>query len=592
LCVLLLSLLSVAALAQQPGAIQEIVVRGNVVVSREAILAAMRTRVGQPYIQENLDQDRRSIEELGFFQHVDVRATPIEAGDWRVTVDVQEFPVIKEIRITGNEAVPTQDIVEVLTLRPGDIYNLNQLRPTAVAIAQLYQQRGYFADIADISPLPESPNTLNIAIIETRVGTVEVQGNVRTRPFVFERLIRTRPGEPFNAQTWTSDLRRLINTQFFEEVRSVENVDREVGRIDLVAVVREARTGMFNVGVQVDPRTSFAGVLRLSEMNWRGTGQSVSVGLLQTTRGDGPSVDLDYANPFFGDDLALRASLYSRLVYRFAGAFGGGTPVFENRYTERRTGGMLGLTRTIRDTLTLGGAVRYDNVNTLNVPSATPDPGAGIGFIQQDGDVGVISLAATLNRRDVDVDPSRGDWIRVEVQPGFANIRSMAGPIQDPDVLGTSTFLKTAAEYRRYFSMGQPPRERDLTAPRRVLAFRSRIGSIAGTVPFFEQFFAGGSDTLRGYPEDRFWGRHSFLTTVEYRHPLQPALNVIAFVDYGGAWGGYPGFGNVPQSEGVNLHLGYGVGLAFRTPLGPIRLDVGFNEQGRSRAHFLIGQSF
>jgi len=38
--------------------------------------------------------------------------------------------------------------------------------------------------------------------------------------------------------------------------------------------------------------------------------------------------------------------------------------------------------------------------------------------------------------------------------------------------------------------------------------------------------------------------------------------------------------------------LGYGAGLSFRTPLGPIRIDIGFNEEGRSRTHFIIGTSF
>jgi outer membrane protein insertion porin family len=111
-------------------------------------------------------------------------------------------------------------------------------------------------------------------------------------------------------------------------------------------------------------------------------------------------------------------------------------------------------------------------------------------------------------------------------------------------------------------------------------------------VPFFEQYFVGGSDSVRGYDEDRFWGKQTLLGTLEYRHPLQRSFNAIAFVDYGGAWGGYGKANNFEQSNTFNMHVGYGLGLSFRTPLGPIRLDLGFDDRGKSRTHFLIGTSF
>ncbi len=119
-----------------------------------------------------------------------------------------------------------------------------------------------------------------------------------------------------------------------------------------------------------------------------------------------------------------------------------------------------------------------------------------------------------------------------------------------------------------------------------------RYGNITGNVPFFEQYFAGGSETVRGYQEDRFWGRQTLISTLEYRHPIQKSFNIIGFVDYGGAWGGYAGVNEFTQSNTFSLHLGYGAGLSFKTPLGPIRLDVGFDNRGKARTHFLIGTSF
>jgi outer membrane protein insertion porin family len=514
----------------------------------------------------------------------------LEGGNYRVTVHVQEYPEVKEIRIVGNTVVPTEAILAAMTIEPGQVFNLRARQETSARIRDLYAERGYLlAGIEEFGPMAESPNTVNVVLIETTVGTVSVQGNTRTRDAVMQRLIKTRPDEVFNITRWGNDLRRMLNTQWFENVRSIEDTGREFGVIDLTAEVKEMRTGQFNIGVQLYPRNSFAGVLRLSEANLYGTGQSVGINFIQATRGGGPSIDLDYANPFIDQrDTALRAAVYSRLVYRFGGIFGGGTPIQDvDQFNERRTGASLGLTRPLDDYLNVGISARVENVKTNNVGS-TPQN----SFIQQDGSVGVLTFGATLNRRDVDVDPSRGDWLQVSVEPGFANISRTGGAFgQDPSIEGRHTFFRNTFEYRRYWSP-DPPRGRELDAPRRVVAGRVKLGHIAGVVPFFEQFFMGGSDSLRGYDEDRFWGRNAMLATVEYRHPIQRALNVIAFVDYGGAWGGYRGVQNFTQSSGPSFHLGFGVGASFRTPLGPIRLDVGFDQRGRTRTHFMMGTTF
>jgi outer membrane protein insertion porin family len=586
-CIGLLLMLSTVALAQQ-GVVREIIITGNQEVTRDAILAQMRTRIGQPYSRAQLDQDQRTLEDMGFFRAVDVRARPTEEDNWQVTVDVVEWPVVKEVRIVGNTAVPDQDILNVLEIPVGRIYNLRDVGPTARAIERLYVDRGYIARVEDIGPLEESPNTINISIIELVVNTVTVEGNTRTQDRVMRRLIRTEPGEPFNVRTWQADLRRIHGTQWFERIDVVEREPEQIGRIDLVLRVQEARTGIFNVGLQVDPRSNFAAVFSMADTNFRGTGQSVGVSFLQGTTGEGASVDLSYGNPWFFGDTSLNVNVYSRLLFRFAGTgFGGDfTPTEGDRYTERRTGTTIAMSRQIGDYVFTGLSLRAENINTSNVATGTQN-----AFIQQDGDVAILGGNIIVNRRDVDIDPSRGDWSRLSFEPGYANIRRVGGAVTGDTVLGASTFFRGTAEYRRYFSPG-PPRGTELDAPRRVLALRMRYGGIVGQVPFFEQFFAGGADSIRGYPEDRFWGRQTFITNVEYRHPIQRAFNIVAFLDYGGAWGGYGGVGQFTQAGTPQFNLGYGVGFSFRSPLGPIRLDFGFNERGGSRTHFLIGTAF
>jgi outer membrane protein insertion porin family len=578
----------VVATAQGTGAIKDVVIQGNQQVSREAILAAMRTKVGQPYIQSNLDADKESINSLGFFSAVDVHAEAME-GDWRVVVNVSEFPLIKEIRVIGNKAVTTEEILKVVTLKPGDIYSLKERNPSVAAIEVLYVKKGFFARVGDFSPLQESPNTLNISITEMTVNSVKVEQNERTKDSVVMKLVKTRPGEPLNTTKWRNDLRRLWSTGWFESVENIDQPQTELGKVDLVARVKETKTGTFNVGLQVDPRSTFAGFIKVEDPNFRGTGQNIGVNLMQSTQGGGTSIDLNYANPFMDSrETSMSASLYSRILYRFTGGnFGGSSsPTRDNQFFERHTGFALGFGRPLREGLNVSVSGRVEKVETSDIQSTN-----NLDFIKQDGEVASLTFGITSNTRDVDLDPASGYWAHAEVTPGFANITDAGGAV-GTSLLGRSSYVKSFLEYRGYYS-DQPERALNINDPRRVLALRVRYGNIlGGRAPFFEQFFAGGSDTLRGYDEDRFWGKEMMLATAEYRYPLQKSMNLIGFVDYGDAWGGYNSVGKFIQDKKFTGHVGYGLGLSFKTPLGPIRLDLGFNEEGRSRTHFLIGTSF
>ncbi len=593
LSALLFAVLAFAlSFGQGASLIKSIEVRGLVNINRELILASMRTKVGQPYAQAQLDGDKKAIEDLGFFQAVDVRAKEEDSTGWVVTVEVVEFPKIMEVRVVGNTVVDSDAVLAALATAPsvpiaaGNVYCLNSVPPAVSAIKNLYAASGYFGNVDAIGPLPESPQTINVVIVELTVNSISVQGNNRTKAGVLNKLIKTKPGEAFNRDKWQNDLRRMFNTQWFESIEPVVRESDDIGKIDIVVDVKEARTGLFNVGLQMDPRSNFAGLLRFSDSNFKGSGQSFSLNFLQGSEG-GASVDFNYGNPYYDNrETSLNFSVYSRLVYRFTGSFGGSGPSpTSDRYFERHTGGSVSVSRPVKKQLYWSTGIRYEGIETSDI-----DPKAKGGFIQQDGTIGTLSTALILNRRDVDVDPSRGDWMRLQAEPGWTNITKVGGETPDPGLLGQHFYTRVHLEYRKYFT-SQPPRER-LDDPRRVIAVRARAGTITGTVPFFEQYFVGGSDSLRGYSEDRFWGKHMATLTLEYRHPVQKAFNAIVFVDYGGAWGGYGTVDEFTQSKGARFQYSYGLGLSFRTPLGPIRLDFGINQDGGSRTHFMIGTTF
>lgn len=573
--------------------IGEIQVRGLKNIPETTVLSTMRTKVGQIYQQSQLNRDRQSLEALGFFQDVRIYGQLLEDEKWRVVVEVVEWPIVENINVTGNTVYTNDEIKAALNkagIETGKVFNVALLDKAAQAISELYRSKGYFARVDKFEPDVENPAILNVHIVEATVNQIIITGNSRTKRSVFDKLMDTEAGDLLNQRTWTDDLRRIYDTRWFETIKP-DSREPEVGKVDLIIDVEEARTGIFNIGVQLDPRNRLAGLLSLTETNFQGTGKTIGINLLQSAQGLGTSITLDYADPFIDERrTALNVSVYSRQSLVFGRALfggGGGGVTTDARFSQRRTGAQVALSRVLNSNTRGTAGLKAERISTHNF---LPDPGEE--FITQDGDIVSLPLGVIRNRRDNGIDPSRGDWLRIGVEPSFSDIHSVGGLTSGFPILGANFYTKLVLDFRSYYSP-QPPRTPEtLDAPRRVFAARLFAGSAIGEIPFSEQFFVGGSNGVRGYAEDRFWGRQAILAQLEYRHPIQRSFNVIAFIDYGGAWNGYPTLREFTQSRDINLHLGYGVGINFKTAFGPIRLDIGFDERGQPRTHFLIGSSF
>lgn len=597
-------MLAALASAQQTLTIKEIVVRGNSRISTEVITASIRSAQGRPFIEADLARDQQSLRALGVFQDVKISSRQLSDTEVQVVIDVSENPVVKEISIIGNTALKTDDLMKVITQPVGQVLNLNNRKTTADAIRELYATKGYFADV-DFPTMADAPETLVVMVIETTVNDIVITGANRTRKYVLDRLMKTEPGKPFNQRTWISDVRKLQSTQWFESINPSQRATGEIGRFDLLLDLKEQRTAIFDVGLALDPNSRLAGTIRVSDSNFRGSGQQVSLGYVQDTFGSGASVSLDFTDPFFDKkDTALSVSLFSRINSYFTSLGGDNQLDDDSRFDERRTGGSLSLSRGYRGIYSTSIGLNYEDIRTVNENTAGT-------FIQQDGTLLKFLIQGTRDTRDVPLDPFQGDYLRLAIEPGFTNITKIGGVVSGyPDVQGKGQFLRGTLEYKAFFSKTPKPKpgmtEEEIfklqTKPRPVIATRARVGTVRGTIPFFEQFFAGGADSLRGYDDQRFWGRNVAMATAELRYPIQENFSVIGFMDYGGAWGGYGTLDTdndgsladerFTQSDKINLKMGYGVGIGFRSPLGLIRIDFGFTPQGRSRTHFTIGGAF
>ncbi|HEY3379184.1 MAG TPA: BamA/TamA family outer membrane protein, partial [Armatimonadota bacterium] len=160
-------------------------------------------------------------------------------------------------------------------------------------------------------------------------------------------------------------------------------------------------------------------------------------------------------------------------------------------------------------------------------------------------------------------------------------------------VFGGATFAKYTGEIRKYFIVkkGKEGNPDEAKLPKHwVYATRLMAGGSSGVPPFLDQFQMGGADTLRGYKDDRFPGETMVLWNHELRIPITEALDVVGFFDTGDAWGGR--FADALGDSRFKLRYGYGGGIRVQTPIGPLRLDYGINDEGGSEFTFGVGPTF
>lgn len=596
LTVTIFALVAAIGFGQAVATARDVLVQGNKAVSAEAIVAAMKVKVGRPFSSKELLDDEAAIRNLGFFQDVKVMSRPKSESEADVVVMVSEWPIVREVKVTGNTVLSTEKITDMATSiqEVGLVWNMRNARPIRDEITKEYESRGFLVQFDALGPDESSPGTLLISLVEPTVNEIKLIGLRRTEEKVIRRIMKTKPGGVFSARDWRRDIEELYYTYWFEPDQGVKPAIPEPtdapGQYNLAIEFKEARTAMINAGVALDPQSRLVGTLSYSDSNFLGRGQNVGVQLSQATAGGGPSAEFAFGNRFYdAKDTSMNVTLFSRVVYNFTGSgtdpFGGGGR--SDKFDERRSGGSVSFTRPLGDyRATLG--LKGQNVRTIET-SADPK----IEFIQQDGDLVTLQLGVSHDLRRPSVEPYSGRLLSLLVEPSYSNVNRVGGVVSGfKNILGANFFLRNQIEYRQYWSRPVPD-DTPLDKPRPVVALRVKYGFVSGDSPFFEQLFVGGADSLRGYPNQRFWGKQSLLGTLEYRYPVQRSFNIVAFTDYGGAWGGYGQLKDFPQSRRPDLRFGYGLGVAFRVPqLGSIRVDFAFNQEGGNRTHFSFGSNF
>ena len=538
-------------------------VRGNTHVPSDRILAVItHLKVGEPLTDEKIREDIRAVNELGVFADVTVR-TEAEADGVRLVFLVTENPVIAEVLIEGNTVVEADEIRRALSVSTGDVLNLNRMREGTRAVQKLYEDRGYvLARVTDtaILPVETSPDQarLRVRIAEGTVEALRFTGLRKTRLSTALRAItETRRGSIFNVGALNRDLQRLFDTGLFESIRARPEPGSEPDSAVIVVEVTEARTAQIGGGLGYTSREGLIGFVEYRDRNWRGLGQSVAFrierALQITAEGGRFNYELSFTEPFLDRHrTGLDLSLYARSSIEQEYTAG----VATSRFELQRTGSFIALNRPLDPVTT--GTLRFKSELTgiTALPLDPTDPGSPVidPSLLSDGRVVSIALTALRDSRDDRFRPTRGQRISLNTEVGLLALGGDFG------------FTKYVVDYQRVFRAWG----------RSVFVGRALIASAAGTLPLQEQFLLGGPSTVRSLSSGKYRGNNLVVVNLEYRFSLGTLIKqlgetqAILFADAGST-----------QLTTTDLKVGYGIGVAITTPIGPIRLDFAWGPEGQ-----------
>lgn len=549
--------------AQQPPAatrVKTIEIRGNKRIPKERILGAVtETKVGQPLSEDKLRADIRAINELGVFADVAVR-TQTEQDGLVVVFLVTENPVVVEIVVEGNTVVSGDDIRRALAVPADEVLNLNKMRDGARAVQKLYEDKGYvLARVADLGLLPVEGAAdrarLRVRIAEGTVEAVRLSGLRKTRESAVRRHITVKPGDVFNVNALNRDLQRLFDLGLFESIRALPQPGTTSDSVVVVVEVKEARTSQIGGGVGYSSDEGLLGFVEYKDRNWQGFGQTVTVRAERGVQLGAQRFDyeLSFTEPFFDPQrTALDLSLFSRASVERE--FSGGVAV--SRFELQRTGSLISLTRPL-DPITTASVRLKSELTTFTALPLDPNDSSSLVVppsLLTPGRVVSLQLSAVQDGRDDRFAPTRGQRIALTTDFSLTALGSQFG------------FTKYALDYQHYFPWGK-----DTT-----LVGRLFYGASSGTLPVQEQFILGGPSTVRAFAAGRFRADSMVVANVEFRFPFSTLFRQLQ--DVSGAL--FVDAGNAPVSV-TDLKVGYGFGVAVKTPLGSIRIDLAFGPEGR-----------
>ena len=486
-----------------------------------------------------------------------------------VTVRITEGPayVVGDITITGKTLFPRGRLLAALGESTTGPFAPGIATVMQRNLQSFYKVSGYYQAEVTVSADPTLVRSGRVPISFSvvpghlfRFGTTIVRNESprpRLRPDFLPRRFDHLKGQVYDAAKLDETFREMLRTGLFESMRvTLVPIDNHELRVDLTAVEAKAREIGFTIGAG-----SYEGVslgIRLGDRNILGTGRPLTFSAEYSQRG--LKGELLYVDPWLFDTrFALRSRLYSEARD-------------EEGYSRNAMGLRVDLSRKLLKHLELGVFVEGAKIK---VTENTIDP-ALLGPL--DYQLATIGLTQISDFRDDPINPSKGFVFNTSFD--FSTIDS------------APAFTRSIVRFSYYLPLGKT-----------MLAFGARAGYIApilDDLPIDVRFFNGGGTTVRSFVERELGPKDSggnplggdvyTVLNVEYTFPIKGGLQGALFVDAGS-------LKNEDVPDSGDLRYALGVGLRYKLPIGPLRLDYGINPTPQANEdfgafHFSFGFAF
>ncbi len=530
---------------------------------------------GNNYKPEMLDSDIKAVEDFyhdeGYLKAVVLdhkEKMSLEHKKVYIALTIKEGVkyVIGSIQCQGNILFDDDELIKALALKKGNVLRKKDLDDGLKSAKSLYADKGYIysnvsPDIEYDDEAKKADITLNVTEGQIAyVQDIKIVGNYKTRDYVIRRELAIKAGDKFEANLIRYSCQNLYNLGFFDEVNPDVQPGDSPGKEVLIFRVKERKTGSISVGGGYSSVNGFIGDVKLEEANLFGKGQKVNLDVeLGALRS---SLSIGFTEPWlFNTPTSFSVNLFDTTqIFTTAVLNPDGTNTF---YTETQIGGSISLGRRLSRYWSIFGTYTLQNVDIYDVDPYYNIPGTPQFIQSSDSTTSSITPRIVYDDRDNVFDPTMGWKHQFSVE--FAG-----GPLG-----ADNNFIKLIQDSSHFVSLPGGF----------VLGEHVKLGIGQGywfagkgytDLPIYEKFFAGGTDTIRGYNERSVGpvngGDALLVSNTELKHSIVGPLKGVIFFDAGNAWTSVWSLG---ESQ-VQYGAGIGVRLTIPGTIMAIRLDYGW----------------
>jgi outer membrane protein insertion porin family len=624
----------------EPARIREVRIVGNKDFSESTLLSlfdqdsggwlAWYTKSNQ-YSRAKLNADLETLRSYyitrGYLEfHIDSTQVAIspDRQDLAVTVNVTEGEkfVVSSVKLNGNFLGREDEFKSLVTIRPGEPYNGEQVTQTIKAFTDYFGSFGFaFGRVQAEPEIDRTNNRVALTITgdpgrRVYVRRISVGGNNRTRDEVIRREFRQYEASWYDGDKIKLSRDRVDRLGFFTEVTvDTQEVPGTPDQVDLAIAVTEKPTGSLQLGAGFSSAEKVSLTFGISQENVFGSGNYLGVQV--NTSKYNRTLSLTTTDPYFTKEGISRSiSLYSTTTRPYYSVDG------DYKLTNDGATIRFGVPFSESDTIFFGaGLERYSFDPGSNLSGLTPasyrryfecNPNR-LGFVdcQIDSVWGVpLTVGWARDNRDSALVPTRGILQRANLEVGVG---------------GDMKYYKGGYQYQQFF----PINKQYTFAVNGELGYAKAYGG--KPYPIFKNFYAGGLGSVRGFEQNSLGPRDLPLTgqiegaaiggtkkaivNAELSTPFPGAgndrtLRLYGFVDAGNVYGDR-NFLTVTDKQwdaARKLRVSVGIGISWISPLGPLRIayamPVVYQKQDLSdplspitkdriqRVQFQIGTSF